>query len=413
MNVEKTNVVDQSQQPLMRNRKFLYLWLASMVSSMTVSMYLLAEEWYVVQALDLRASLGIVMMVTSIPRVLFMALGGVVADRMSRSRIMFVSEFSRGLLIAAMIGLLVIGNLDIVWLTLFALFFGVLDAFFWPASQSLLPSIVSKDQLMRANSVMQTTQQVSFLLGPVISGFVIANLSYEGVFGLCAILLLTGSLFVIKVKDQPEQSDEQGESIWIEMMGGFHYVKQTSYLMILLFAAAIVNFLFSGPIMLGIPLMVKEMLHQGAVELSFLQSSFAGGALLGSVMIGVINFRRKRGLLVVGALCTFGIWLGLLSQVSQLWQGILLLLVSGICSSMTNLPLISLVQENSDPAKIGRVMSLISMTSMGLLPLSFGFYSLILSLHIPLTIIWLYSGLLLLAVSGFFFLKSKPVRILD
>ncbi len=144
----------KSSSSLLKNSKFLYLWIASIFSSITLSLYIVAEEWYVVKALGMSESLGWVMVATTVPRILFMSIGGVIADRFSRSTILFLSDFSRALLVAGMVLLLLFDGLSFWILTIFALLFGTLDAFFWPARDALLPSIVEKEQLTRANSLL-------------------------------------------------------------------------------------------------------------------------------------------------------------------------------------------------------------------------------------------------------------------
>ncbi len=93
--------ISQQVQPkytsmsLFKNRAFLFLWLSSTSSFLALSTYLFAEQWYVIRSLGQESALGIVMMVTLIPRVLLMTVGGVWADRFKRSKIMLVSSFTR------------------------------------------------------------------------------------------------------------------------------------------------------------------------------------------------------------------------------------------------------------------------------------------------------------------------------
>jgi DHA3 family macrolide efflux protein-like MFS transporter len=87
------------------NRRFLILWLGSGLTSLAFSVYLLSESWYVVQKLDRESWLGIVMMMTTIPRVLLMTVGGVLADRVLRSKILSVLNVSRSIMILALVAL--------------------------------------------------------------------------------------------------------------------------------------------------------------------------------------------------------------------------------------------------------------------------------------------------------------------
>ena len=97
------NAMTASNSPLLQNRSFLFLWLSSTFSFLALSTYLFAESWYLLKVLNQEAALGIVMMVTMLPRVFLMTIGGVWADRIKRSKIMLFSSLTRCLLVIVMI----------------------------------------------------------------------------------------------------------------------------------------------------------------------------------------------------------------------------------------------------------------------------------------------------------------------
>nr|WP_255357586.1 MFS transporter [Fictibacillus sp. FJAT-27399] len=107
----------------------------------------MSETWFVIRALEAPSKLGIIMMLTSIPRVLLMSIGGVLADRMKRSHVIFISNLTRGLLVLGLVLLIMNDSMNLIFLGIFALCFGVLDAFYWPANQSMLPTIVEKEHM--------------------------------------------------------------------------------------------------------------------------------------------------------------------------------------------------------------------------------------------------------------------------
>lgn len=403
----------QTKQSLIANKKFLYLWIASVFSSITLSMYLVVEEWYVVRALDLGKSLGWVMIATTVPRILFMSIGGVIADRFSRSTILFLSDIIRAILVAGMVVLLLVDGLTFWTLTLFAFLFGTLDAFFWPARDALLPSIVDKEQLTRANSLLSTSAYISMVIGPVIAGLAITWWSFTGAFTLVAVLLLLAGLIVLFINDTRSKNGDKQVSAWQEFKEGIHYVRTSVFLVTLMAVSAVVNFFFSGALMIGIPLIVDEFLQGDALDLSFMESAFAGGMLIGGVTVGVLNLRKKRGFTALLLLTIPSVLMILLGQISLLWQGVLILGIMGIFMSVINIPIISLLQEQTDPSKIGRVMALLSMASMGLTPLSFGIIATLLSLGVPLVWILTVCGSVLLLFTLSVLWKVKVLREID
>ena len=101
--LEKTESLANSKvESIFRNRNFLLLWAAAFLSSFGISFFLFSESWYIVNVLNLEASLGLIYIASSIPRLLFMIISGTVADRMSKTKIMFLSDFSRGILLVGL-----------------------------------------------------------------------------------------------------------------------------------------------------------------------------------------------------------------------------------------------------------------------------------------------------------------------
>ncbi|MGF2715750.1 MFS transporter [Bacillus mycoides] len=408
--------ISQQVQPkytsmsLFKNRAFLFLWLSSTSSFLALSTYLFAEQWYVIRALGQESALGIVMMVTLIPRVLLMTVGGVWADRFKRSKIMLVSSFMRFLLVFVMITLLHLHLLNLWSLLFFALLFGILDAFFSPANQSLLPLLVPKEMLTRSNSFIQTSNQVAMFAGPMIGGWIITVSSFSVLFLFVACFLLITSAFTLCIKEKNSSPSSKQASTRQELLEGFQYVWNMPFLKSILFILMTINVLFFGPLLMGIPLLASEVLHGKAVEVSFLQSSYQGGMLGGALLIGLLNIRKNRGLSILILISFLGIFLSLLGQMYVLWQGILLLVMMGFMSSMINVPLVSIIQENSETDKLGRVMSFVNASSNGLVPLSYAFVSICLTFGTSISNILLCCGLLITILSILFITKYKIVR---
>ncbi|RLQ94494.1 MFS transporter [Falsibacillus albus] len=401
------NVIRQVQH----NKPLLFLWLASICSGLSISIYLLCEQWYVLKRLHMTESLGLILMATTLPRVIFMMFGGVAADYVRRSRIIFFSLLVRGLLILSMFLLLTIGQLQFWQLFVFAFSFGSIDAFFWPARDSLLPSLVHKHQLTRANSLIQTTSQITTLIGPLIGAFLLSLLSFKGVFITISILLITGSLFALNISDR-RIIDQPGKdvSIFVHLKTGFQYVRRSPLLLALMLTFIIDNFFFIGPLMLSIPVMADEKFGGSAVHLSLLQSAFAAGMLSGAVLSGLINLRNARGRTVILLIMAEGAGLIFLSGAPFLWMAAIILFLIGMAISSINIPVASLIQETTDQEKMGRVMSLTTMVSIGFIPLSYAGVSALMTSRLSIYRILLIGGTVLLLYGFFLWVKARSLK---
>ncbi|WLD91940.1 MFS transporter [Alkalihalobacillus sp. AL-G] len=398
---------------LWKNRNFLLLWIADLCSSFGLSIFMFSQSWYVVKVMGLEASLGLVFIASSIPRVIFMIIGGAIADRFNKNLIMFISDFTRALVAGALVFWLIFGDVSLWSFVIFAFIFGVLDAFFWPANGGLLPSLINKEQLTRANSIIQMTSQSSFIVGPMLAGAIIALGNYVTTFSITAGLLIVASIAVllIKVKKKKLGEEEQTEpNLLSSIKEGITYVRQSAFLSALLVFAVLINLFMVGPLQMGLPLFVDNVLKGDSLIFSYLEGTLAGGMLVGSILIGILNIQKKRGLLVIFSVLFAGLIFSLFSQTGNLWQSLIMIGFLGGTFSVINIPIFAAVQSVVKEEMIGRVMSLLSMSSIGLVPVSFAITSGLLSIGVDVTQIMLGGGLLIVAVAILIYWKVTGLR---
>ncbi|GGH87023.1 MFS family permease [Pullulanibacillus pueri] len=388
-----------SHEGLFRNYKFISLWLAGAVSSFSLSVYLLSEEWYVVTGLNLGSMLGIVMMVTLIPRVIFMFVGGTLSDRIERKKLLFLSDFIRGILVGLMALLVFLGILNIWVLLFFAFAFGSLDAFYWPANRSFLPFLVHEDQLTRANSVIQGTNQMLMMAGPAFGAVLIHWVGFKGVFAITALLLLVGSLLNLAIREtaKPRANGKQAPlSIFKDFKETLAYIKTEPYLITSMGTSIVINFLLSSPLSVGLPLLVKNVMHGNSYHLSLMEGGITFGMFLGAVIAGVFNFKKKRAILNLSLIGIDAIFIFGLSEVVSLWAGVLCIVFIGLFIAIGNVIGPALSQSYIKKEQMGRVQSLMSMSSMGLMPLSFALVSCLLSVGLSISFLLVASSILTL-----------------
>ncbi|WP_261129316.1 MFS transporter [Bacillus sp. Marseille-Q3570] len=406
----------ETSPAIWKNRNFLLLWIAGLCSSFGLAIFMFSQAWYVVEVMNLQASLGLVYIASSVPRVLFMVLGGAVADRFSKNVIMFLSDILRAFVAIALVVWLLFGEVSIWSFVSFALVFGILDAFFWPANGGLLPSLIDKQQLTRANSVIQMTSQSSFIVGPMLAGAIIALGTYVLAFSLTAVLLIIASISIllIRVKKKEGTSENQSPSnLLTSIKEGVTYVKQSAFLSSLLLFAVFINLFMVGPLQMGLPLFVKNVIGGNSLDFSYLEGTFAGGMLVGSIIVGILNVRKNRGLVVIFAVMGSGLFFALFSFTEALWQSLILIALLGSTFSVINIPIIAAIQSAVKEEMMGRVMSLLSMASLGLVPVSFAITSGVLSIGADITSIMLTGALLIVIFAVIIFMKVPGLRNFD
>ncbi|MEC0304252.1 MFS transporter [Terribacillus saccharophilus] len=392
---------------LLHNHNFRMLLVSSIFSSCSISMYLLIEQWYVVNELGVPKLVGAVLLATTLPRVIFMFVGGMLADRLRKSRIIFFSLLTRSILML-LAALLAEGNLlHFLPLLFFAVTFGISDAFFWPARDSIITQLIPEEHLTKANAYMQTISQLGVVLGPPVAAMLLSYFSYSMVFAIIFALLLFSSLCQLTIKEPRKVVIT--ESITLQIQEALQYIKTSPILRLLMLTFVIDNLLYIGPLMLSIPLFAESILAGDAFILSFLQISFSGGIIIGGILLGFLTI-KKQGRWITAVLLGEGILLGLYSQSRSFILSSILLCLLGICVSAINVPVISLIQRVVPKHLTGRVLSVSTLVSIGLVPLSYGLVSLLLIANISIVSILIVSSLSIVIFSSILIIQKNAFR---
>lgn len=369
MKVESLPVPAQRTQHLLRNRSFCRLWIGDTISWTGDQFYLVALPWLVLSLTGSSVVLGTIAMLAAIPRAVLMLLGGAISDRASPRRVLMLTAFVRSLLVSAVAALLFVNKLHLWELYFLALGFGVADAFSYPAGSAILPTIVEPEQLAAANSISQSTMQITMLVAPGPAGLFIRAFGSAWAFLLDGISFL-GIIFALwRLPDPPVPNTRAAQDgVMRSIADGIRYVKADISLRSLVLLIAVLNFALAGPMTVGLAVIAK---HEFGTASSFglLISSFAAGSLLGMLCAGFVRYRR-RGYILLLASTTLGFCvaaLGFLGRITIVASD--LLLMSGIAAFL-NIQIIAWLQQRVESSLMGRVMSVLMFASVGLTPLS-------------------------------------------
>ena len=163
----------QPGSKLFANRYFRNLILGSTVSMFGDQFYLVALPWLVLQLTGSSLALGTVLMAAAVPRAVLMLMGGAISDRTSPRKVLLLTAWTRTVFVAAISVLGWVKLLSLWHLYILAFAFGVADAFAIPSMQALLPVLVPREQLTQANSVLQSSMQITLITGPAPAGVII------------------------------------------------------------------------------------------------------------------------------------------------------------------------------------------------------------------------------------------------
>src|SRR5690349_10782395 len=157
------------------HRPFALLWTGQTTSRLGDSLYRIALSWWVLEKTGSATAMGTVLILTQIPLLLFLLIGGIVVDRLPRIRIMFASDVLSGIIVSLIALFSWLDMLEIWHIYIASLVFGFVEAFFFPAYQAIIPQITPKDMLTSANSLNGLSARMTGIIGPVIGAALVAS----------------------------------------------------------------------------------------------------------------------------------------------------------------------------------------------------------------------------------------------
>ena len=381
--------------------------------------FLVALTWLVLRITGSGAELGLVLAVASIPGTILTPAGGVLSDRYSPALIMIWASVGRILLLAVLTALILADATQLWHVYVIAASLSALDAFYYPASMAIVPTLVDRDRLGAANALTQGAEQASSIFGPALAGGLLALLGLGASFGATAVLfLISTALFGAVARaakpagspanDVPEEDDVQSRAL-ASFIEGIRYVWRDGVIRSLLLILLCTNLAMMGPLYVGGAVLAESRLG-GAGAFGTLVGAAGVGALIGIAGAGSVRRFRRRGLIELGLTGLLGVIVGAIAFVPNLVAAIALATAIGATASFLGVITISWLQERTEPALLGRVMSFAMFSAVALDPISFALAGVLVELD--LTAMFLAAGALLLltAVLG---ALSRTMREVD
>lgn len=367
---------------LFANRNFRLLFGGSSVSALGDQFTLVALPWLVLRLTGSPAALGLVLAAMALPRAIFMLIGGAMVDRLSARRILLLARGVNAVLVALLAALVLGGAIAMPAVYAIALCIGVATAFAYPAGSALLPQLVATTQLASANALFMGMRQLSLFIGPALAGLVIGVHAGHGAaesrgLGLAfavdaaSFLASLASLWMIRsAADRPPRPT--GKGVLGDIAAGVHHVWGDLPLRAFMLYAAVVTAFVGGPIQVGLPVLANNRMDLGAASLGILMTANGGGMLVGGFLSRLVAraVRGRLGMLVLCMDTLAGVALAALALAHSTMYGALLLAGVGVLAGIAQIAIVTWIQQRVPPAMMGRTMSLLMFTFMGIGPVS-------------------------------------------
>jgi MFS family permease len=350
-----------------RHRSYRLFFTGQLISLLGFWIQAIAQSWLVYRLTDSVFLLGLVGFASQAPILVFSPFAGVLADRLERRRVLFVTQ-SAMMASATVLAVLTLSGVVHVWHIMACAFLtGTANAFDVPTRQSFTIEMVGRPDLPRAIAVNSIMFNTARLVGPAIAGLLVAAVG-EGwcmAINAASYLAVLASLFMMQVEPLPQREPSHPLS---DLAEGFHYVRThpTSRTLLVLLAG---SSLFGTCYLTLMPVFARDVLHGGSDDLGFLMASVGAGALLGAIVISRVPAEVLPRMPYISAV-GFGFALMAFSQSTSWPLSMALLVPAGLCMMGQGVSTNTLLQSSIADKFRGRVMAYYVMAFIGMVPIS-------------------------------------------
>jgi MFS family permease len=350
-----------------RYRDFRLMWFGACTSSIGTWMQIVAQSWLVYRLSHSAFLLALDQFLGGIPIFLFSLIGGVVADRVERRKILLASQYLQ-MTTAGLLTILTATGVVHVWHILCLSFAsGLAQAFGGPAYQALIPTLVDKEDMPNAIALNSIQFNVAVMVGPALAGLALGRLGEKWCFGLNAISFLAPiiSLSIIRTRFLPVKT---AQSMFASLKQGIQFARQQNSMEALIVLAFFMTCL-SVPLRTYLPVFVKDIFHRGPETYGNLLALMGLGSIFGSLTIASAGNLKKKGRVALAALACLGAGISGFALSKSLPLSYAILVVVGASMMVVFATVNSLVQMITTNEMRGRVMSVYNFAFRGGMPM--------------------------------------------
>ncbi len=328
-----------------------------------------AVSWVIYSLTHSKFMLGVTLFATMFPSFLFSFIGGVVADRFNRYKVLLLTQVISMLQALLLTGLIFFKHYNVWEIIALSVLLGIVNAFDVPARQSLVYEMVNdKKDLPNALALNSSMVNLSRLIGPGIAGIAIEKLGEDVCFGLNALSFVAVIVSLLCMKLPKYVPKPRTKNIIGELREGFVYIKQTPEIGFILIMLALIS-LFVLPFSTLIPVYAKDIFHGTASTFGIIDSAIGLGAFSGAIFLASLKPERNRRKILAINTFVFGAGLVLFSHATY-YPLALVFVTIGAFGMMSQITISNtLIQTTVAPSMRGRVISFYAMAFFGMQPL--------------------------------------------
>ncbi len=350
-----------------RYRDYRLLWFGAFTSATGTWMQQVAEAWMVLSLTGSAFYLGLTSFLGQLPIILFTLVGGVIADRIDRRKLLLGSQYVQMATALTLTFLIYFEWIQIWHFMVLVFVVGTAQAFGGPAYQALIPSLVKKEDLANAVALNSIQFNLARVFGPVLAGTVLALVGPALCFGLngLSFVVVIISLYFIRASFQPQKTQE---SVMEGMRTGLTFVRERAAIWQLSLLGFVITFC-GVPVLTLLPIYARDIFGMGTTGYSAMMTVSGTGSVLGALMYAGLGKKEGRGKLTLQVQLLMALVITIFALSRNLVLSCVALFLGGVCLMTLIASISSLVQLAITDEVRGRVMSVFMLAFRGGMPL--------------------------------------------
>ncbi|HTY79169.1 MAG TPA: MFS transporter [Candidatus Bathyarchaeia archaeon] len=350
-----------------RHRDFRLFWSGQLVSLVGTWMQSVGQSWVVLEITGSPLKLGTITALQFGPMLFLSFLAGALADRVRKRRLLLLTQSALMVQAFALAALAWTGHIQFWHIAVLATVYGIANTLDLPARQSFVVQIVGKNDLINAIALNSAVFNGARVVGPAVAGLLVAR------YGVAIAFLLNGLSFIgvitalFAIGNEGEPRPRGGDTLRGEILQGLQYAWETP-LVVLLLTYMLVTSLFVVNFGVVVPLVTREVLHEGAHGFGLLMASLGVGAVIGAGALALVGRGRAPVWVLAGAALVDAVGLMVLGLVRLFWVTAVLLGVMGFAMIVFMASSNTTLQVTVPDALRGRLMGLYAFVFVGMNP---------------------------------------------
>ena len=395
-------------------RNFIAFWSGQQVSLLGSSIVQFVLIWWITIETQSELMLGIASLVALGPMVLLSPFSGVIADKISRKLILFLSDTLQAVAAGVLIVLFLTGNASLLSIFIIMGVRSALGAFHQPVVMAMTPTMVPKDKLSRINGISYLFGGAIRIIGPILGALFLGLFDIGWILWIDVITLVIAliPLAFITIPTPAKLETSEKLNVFAEFREGIITIKEIKGLLVLLGIFALVNF-FISPLSTLMPLFI-EKIHNGTEDnYAFVMAFFQAGMIVGALFMSVFKGFKRKVLVSIISITSTLIFAGVLAFIPTgvFWALGVLLFISSLSLPLIDISLITALQLVIPEEKMGRATGVLMTISAGMTPLGM-FLSGLIANYVGIKTVFIFSSVICIALVILLYLVS-PARNLD